>query len=282
MSSSAADVYLLSHKEASTRQYQSVWRKFLSFLFDNDVPHHRVSVAVVCNFLTFESSFHGLQYRTVSGYRCALRHPLYWGCGFDVNSFVSDQFLRGLFNYRPPARAAPMPVWSINVLLSYLQSAAFEPLDSVPSSFLIQKVLCLILLSSGRRISEVAHLSRDHRLDLSGPSLSLLWVPDFRPKHDSPGFQAPSPSVFFLSPSMAPDLSLCPVRAYRTFLSVSRPWVSCPSPRARHQFLWAQPVKTVPLSVAHLTNLFVKAVQSALRYAGLRPVPKIGPIRCTS
>ena len=94
----AVGIYLLSYKEGSIKQYQPVWQKFLSFLSDNGVPQHWIAVTVACNYLAFEASVIRLQYRTVSGYRCALRLRLYWGCGFEVNSFVSDQCLKGLYN----------------------------------------------------------------------------------------------------------------------------------------------------------------------------------------
>ena len=162
--SASSDIFLLSHRESSTRQYQSVWTKFLSFLSVRAIDHLHLSVAVVCNFLAFQASVLHLQYRTVSGYRCALRLPLFWGCGFDVVTFASDQFLRGLFNFRPPSRAAPLPLWNVNVLLAYLQSPVFEPLDSIPPRLLLQKTLCLLLLASGRRIGEISHLSRSHSL----------------------------------------------------------------------------------------------------------------------
>ena len=152
-------------------------------------------MGVVCNFLTFQATVCKLQYGTVSGYRSALRLPLYWGCGLEVSNVVSDQFLRGLFNLFPPRRAAPMPIWSLNILLSFLQSGRFEPLDSVPAELLLQKTLCLLLLASGRRISEIAHLSRLFRLDQSGTSLTLDWVDGFRPKHDASGFRPGSPSI---------------------------------------------------------------------------------------
>ena len=106
----------MSHRQSTTSQYQSVWTKFLRFLASNGYSNKDASVGIVCNFLTFQASVRKLQYRTLSRYKSALRHPLYWGCGLDINDSVSVQFLRGLFNMNPPSRAAPMPIWSLNVL----------------------------------------------------------------------------------------------------------------------------------------------------------------------
>ena len=204
----AAAVYLQSHRISTSRQYQSVWTKFLSFFNSHGFSPQDASVGVVCNFLTFQATVQGLQYRTLTGYRSALRLPLYWGCGLEINTFDSDQFLRGLFNWKPPRRAAPMPFWSLNVLLSFLQSGRFEPLDSLSAELITQKTLCLLLLASGRRISEIASLSRLSRPDPSGVSMTLDWVPDFRPKHDDPGFRPAPPSISFLASDGSVSLSL--------------------------------------------------------------------------
>ena len=274
--STAADIYLLSHRASSTRQYQSVWCKFLTFLDRIGVPFAATSVGVLCNFLTHEATVNKLQYRTLTGYRSALRLPIYWCCGLEINTAVSNQFLRGLFNLRPPLRAAPMPVWNINVLLSYLQSDRFEPLDLASVDHLSQKTLCLILLASGRRISEIANLFRLHHYDPSGLSISLEWLPSFRPKHDDPGFQPSLPSISFLASDGSTDLSLCPVRAYHTFLRLSQPWVTGLDPTGQ-QSLWAQPGNPLPLNVRQLSKMFVKVVRDALADAGHPGGQKVGP-----
>ena len=137
----ATAVYLRSYRPSSTKQYQWVWCKFLSFLSKNGFSLLDTSVGIVCNFLTYESTINNLQYRTVSDYRSALRHPLFCSCGLDIKTVASSQFLRVLFNLKPPVRSAPMPVWNLNVLLSFLDSDKFEPLSSASVTSVIQKTL---------------------------------------------------------------------------------------------------------------------------------------------
>ena len=48
----ATAVYLRSYRPSSTKQYQSVWCKFLSFLSKNGFSFRNNSVGMVCNFLT--------------------------------------------------------------------------------------------------------------------------------------------------------------------------------------------------------------------------------------
>ena len=273
----AADVYLLSHRVSSTRQYQSVWTKFLSYLSRIGISFPDVSVGVVCNYLAYEATVNNLMYRTVTGYRSALRLPLYWCCGLEIKDMVSNQFLRGLFNLKPPVKSAPMPIWNINILLSFLQTDRFEPLESANFSSLVQKTLFLLLLSSGRRISDIANLSRSYLPGADGSYLSLEWHPDFRDKISGPNFQTPEPSISYLASDNSTDLSLCPVRAYTSFLAISQPWLDHLNPSEQHKFFWAQPGKNTPLKIPNLTRMFIKVVKDALADAGMPVDPKIGP-----
>ncbi|CAL4088050.1 unnamed protein product, partial [Meganyctiphanes norvegica] len=193
-SEEAAVMLLRAHKFSTSRQYQGVWDKFLSFLALRRLAEANVSVGVVCDFLTYQAVTMGRGYRTVSGYRSALRHPLLFACDLDVRCISSDLFLRGVFNFRPPSRAKPMPRWSLNALLNFLLEPHFEPLESASLFRLTQKTLCLLLLASGRRIGDISALSRSARVGPSG-SLFLDWVPGYIPKVHTPVFQSPCPSV---------------------------------------------------------------------------------------
>ena len=266
--SAAADIFLLQHRLSTTRQYQSIWKKFMDFVFSQNIPHHNISVATVCNFLAHVATVDRLAYRTLTGYRSALRVPLQWGCGFDVVTPETDQFLRGLFHFKPPPVAAPMPDWDLNILLSYLNSPKFEPLSSASPRCLVQKTLCLLLLSSGRRIGEIANLSRSHSLSRSGHLLHLSWLHGFKPKHHSASFQSPTPSIFFMDPSMPDVFPLCPVRAFTTFLRISDSWSVHDGTTNLQEHLWILP-SLASLSQDRLSNLFRSLVKSALSNSGL-------------
>ena len=267
--SAAAEIFLLQHRISTTRQYQSIWSKFMDYIYSQNVQHHLITVATVCNFLAHVATVDRLAYRTISGYRSALRIPIQWGCGIDIITPESDQFLRGLFHYQPPPVAAPMPDWDLNILLSFLNSPSFEPLSSASPRCLVQKTLCLLLLSTGRRIGEIANLSRSHTSVISGNLIYLSWVRDFKPKHHSASFQSPRPSIFYMDTSMPDDHLLCPARAFTTFLNVSDSWpVRKTSPHIRDH-LWTLPSLRTPLSQDYLGNLFRTVVKSALSDSGL-------------
>ena len=76
-------------------------------------------------------------------------------------------------------------------MLTFLDTARFEPLDKVNYGFLVQKTLYLILLSSGRRIGEITNLSDRSSNNRADSRLHLKWLTEFKPNHDTPSFVLP-------------------------------------------------------------------------------------------
>ena len=267
---------LRAHRFSTSRQYQSVWEKFLFFLSDNGQSHGDISLPVVCDFLALQCVGEHRDYRTIAAYKSALRHPLLFACDLDINSEESALFMRGVFQFRPPQRAAPMPSWSLNSVLSFLRSATFEPLESVDALRLSQKTLFLILLASGRRIGDIANLSR-HSCPRSG-SLSLSWVPGYRPKVLTPRFRGPPPSISSLDSVLPDDLLLCPVRAYRIYVERSAEWLDdVPLLFRKHSSLWSRPDSGEPVSIGIVSSWLRSLVKDSVLQSGL-PVPSsIGP-----
>ena len=116
----------------------------------------------------------------------------------------------------------------MNVLMKYLRSSYFEPLESASPVKLTQKVIALILLSSGRRKGELSHISR---VSIEGPEeLELRWVAGFMPKRHTPNFQPPCPSIGPMTSRRDSDLLQCPIRAYKIYMSRSQEWLDTVSP----------------------------------------------------
>lgn len=184
--------------------------------------------------------------------------------------------MRGVFNFRPPQKASPMPVWSLSGLLCFLCSDLFEPLEEASILRLSQKTLFLLLLASGRRISEVAHISV-RSVPKSG-ALSLLWVPDFRPKHLSPSFRPCPPSISPLCSPRSRDVLLCPVRAYQIYRDRSSVWLEdVPLLHRLRSPLWSLPGQAIPSPVRTLTSWFVSLVRDCRRRDGLSTDVSVGP-----
>ena len=67
----------------------------------------------------------------------------------------SGSFMRGLYICVPPPRSAPVASWLLDVLLLFLLSDEFVPLESVIVRRLVQLPLVLLLLAFGRGISDI-------------------------------------------------------------------------------------------------------------------------------
>lgn len=61
-------------------------------------------------------------------------------------------FLQGVLRMQPPF-APPTEPWDLNLVLRYLQSEVFEPLQEVELKLLSWKTVMLLALASARRVS---------------------------------------------------------------------------------------------------------------------------------
>ena len=85
------------------------------------------------------------------------------------------EFMRGVFGFRPKPKFSKLPKWDLNLLLEWFSSEEFWPPEFCPWYRLLQKVLVLTLLSSGRRISEIAILSNKYNRCKNKGVVYLLW-----------------------------------------------------------------------------------------------------------
>ena len=261
---SSIDFIIGAERPSTRKQYQSTWKNFLNYLAAQNIDHSNISRPVVLDFLHFYSTEFHRKYRTIAGYKCALYCPLLWMCDLDLEDLlITTKFMRGAFNFNPPQKAKVMPKWSLNILLWYLRSSVFEPLERAPLYRLLQKTLTLLLLSSGRRKSDIANLSRVS--SSKGGSLSLHWLPGFMPKRHSPSFCPPSPSISPLISNRESDKVQCPVRAYKLYVAKSQEWLSRLPSDNRSLDLWLVPGTASPASPDFLSKFFKKLVFDSRR-----------------
>ena len=247
------EIMLRKHRTSSAKQYQVPWNLFFNFLKDKNISHNSIGVPTVLSFLEDQRQLRNLKYRTLAAYRCGLKDPLFHSLGLDIDVQESRDFMMGLFNLITPNKSAPMPLWSLPKLLTYLKSSVFEPLDSCPWDKLIQKTLALMLLASGRRIGEITHISS--QFSISGNSVILSWLPFFRAKRASESFTPDPPSILRMDGLIEPDNILCPVRAWEIFCE-RRSSIPSNSSGVSDAF-WGK-------SVQSLTYLFNKLVYASL------------------
>ena len=213
----AVDIILGCHKASTIRQYQSVWDKFLSFLERENVRHNRIKLCHVLNFLSFELETHERAFRTISGYKCALELPLKIALDLEISGDRTRRFLQGCYNHSPP-RKRPMPSWDLSNILSYLQTDKFEDIKDISFCLLSQKLLFLLMIATGRRISEIANLSRS--IFSEGNRTFIEWLPGFRAKWDSAHsrFVPEPPSILKMDAKSRKNLRLCPHRVLKVYL----------------------------------------------------------------
>ena len=167
---------------------------------------------------------------------------------FSENVLIRDT-LTGASNYeaRNPRRC---PSWDLFLVLESLKSSPFEPLSKAELKFLSFKTLFLIALASGRRMSEVNNLSgleKDIAREPDG-SFALNFLPEFLAKNQRPG--DPSPSIRIPPLAPGPEAKLCPVRALKRYLRITKPFRG----NKRQLFISLNPKYRVDLSVNSLSR----------------------------
>ena len=209
------DIMLQKYATSSAKQFQVPWGLFYLYLQTNKVKICDIGVPTVLDFLTSQRRERSLQYKTLAAYRCGLKDPLFHALDLDIDVQESRDFMRGLFNEICPNKRPPIPRWSLPSLLKFLRSPTFEPLSSCAWARLCQKTLALLLLASGRRISEITYISSE--FSKCGNSVTLHWLPFFRAKMSSSSFSPDHPSIEVMSNSVEVDNLLCPVRSWEMF-----------------------------------------------------------------
>ena len=277
ISEEVTDTIIQAHKPSTLKQYQSVWAKFISFLAIKCCPIYEVTIGIVCDFLYLHLHQKKRKYRTIATYKCALRLPIFYAANVDIACLTVELFMRGAYNHNPPNKAKEMPVWSLNGLLSFLDTDRFEPLETAPYIYLLQKSLCLILLSSGRRIGEITNLANVSYKGNKNNRLYLKWLVDFSPKHDTPSFRPSCPSISRLDSISGTQLSLCPIRAYNIFLQRSESWRQNSADGQGQDPFWVKPNFSSPSTILDLSSSFISLIKAYRLHNHLPIDIPIGP-----
>ena len=257
---------MAQHKNSTCGQYQTTWKKFLEFLALRKIEQSSITSATAFAFLGYYAKTHNRGFSTIGTYKAALFHPLYFRLnvyiGKDNDSPEAASFMSGVFRRNPPNKVGIMPIWDLSDLLSFLIRGPFEPMNEVPFKLVVQKTLALILLATGRRISEIAALSR--KSSRSGDAVSLSWLPDFTAKYHSADFRPDPPRIS--KSTDAQERLLCPVRAWEHY--IKRRAVIANS---------ANPLRFWPMSGKALTLEFKKLIKDSRKFVGKSDKVACGP-----
>jgi len=100
---------------------------------------------------------------------------------------------------------------------------------------------------------------------------------EFKPKHNSPSFRPPCPSISRLEDPTGVQLNLCPVRAYNIFINRSTNWHSDVENIQDLQPFWVKPDSPSPSSIPELTRSFISLVKDYRNSVNLPINIPIGP-----
>ncbi|XDV35093.1 hypothetical protein PO909_005124 [Leuciscus waleckii] len=214
---------ITSARASSTRHvYALKWNLFVNLCSSKHREPTKCPISVVLSFLQ-EGLERRLSPSTLKVYVAAIsaHHDAVEGKSVGKHDLII-RFLRGARRLNPP-RPPLVPSWDLSVVLTALQSAPFEPLQSVELKFLSMKTALLAALASIKRVGDLQAFSVDEACLEFGPANSHVILrprPGYVPKVPTTPFRDQLVNLQALPLEEAdPALALlCPVRALRAYV----------------------------------------------------------------
>ena len=249
-SKESAAFLIKSLRHSTSRQYDTVWNSFCSF-----IRFHNPSFLddeFIFSFLRHLFDVKKLAPATVCSYKSALSRPLEYGFGLDVSSKIYSDFGKALFLMRPSSPVRLLS-WSLELVLKFCSSPRFSV---NPDSFdLFYKTLFLIALATGNRISEIKALLRgDQFIRFSDRAVTLFPNPNFLAKNEDPSIRRVPIVIQRLWDGEVPH-SLCPVTSLELYLIRTR--------LTKSFHLFVHPIHLTDLSIAKLRLHLCKFIRLA-------------------
>ena len=202
--------------------YQLRWKQFANWCKEHRYSAVRPSTDTLCKFFIYLWEVKKLAVSTIKGFRSVLHSVLrHNGINVSEDPDISD-VIRSFIIERPVKKRGSV-AWNIDVVLRYLCSKKFEPLEEIPLKELTKKTLFLVAMALAKRVSELQALSKDVGFTSEGALVSLLL--GFRAKNDNKVKGLPRD---FLVKGLThlvgqeEERKLCPVRALRAYLERTR------------------------------------------------------------
>ena len=250
-SSETAGVLVRAIRGSTSRQYETVWAAFCSFVKARNVTV--VNTELVLAFFRYLFFERKLAPATVSAYKSALVRPLRLAFGVDVTLPPFNDFIRALYNIRP-SRPPGKVSWSLEKVLSLALSDRFQNNPSVEDSLML--CVFLMCLATGGRISEIHALLRtEDYVVFSESGVSLYFNPNFLAKNEHPGSRRGPIFISVLNEEDGAPHPLCPVNNLRKFLNMTSSTTSIK--------LFVNPIDLSDLSIFKLRWFLCKFVRMA-------------------
>ncbi|XP_068121376.1 uncharacterized protein [Hyperolius riggenbachi] len=222
-SKDVVNTLLACRKPTTRRKYNKVWYTFSAWK-QKDASRSD-DITSVLEFLQQGVKL-GLTVSTLRAQVSALSVFLSRRLSADI--YVKN-FLRSVERSQPIPQKL-VPPWDLSLVLDFLTSDKFEPLDSVPLKFLTLKVVFLVAITSARRIGDIQALSiKDPYMIIHSDKIVFRLDPSYLPKvstsfHRTQDIVLPS---FLASPQNDKERRLSTLdvrRAVLTYLERTREW----------------------------------------------------------
>ena len=247
------DDLIRAHRTSTCRQYESGWKKFQSFVRAENISSFTPETLAAFATHVFRSK-PTVSPATVTNAMVAIRDPVSYGLGVEVDRRTWDLLKMSFFNQRPPTTPSP-PSWSLEKVLNLLQTPRFT--EEISPSDLLLKTVFLVAMATGHRVSQLAALLRTLQFMRFGPddsSVTLAPKPLFLAKNEREGHRvAPILVPAWMTPSG--HHPLCPVASLRAYVAATSNYSD--------NALWVDPRSLKVLKSADLATSLVHLISLA-------------------
>ncbi|XP_064120443.1 uncharacterized protein LOC135225117 [Macrobrachium nipponense] len=249
----AAKAIARSRRALTINVYQSKWEVFRNWCKEKKVSLSNTSVSQITDFLLHLKLKVDLATTTIKGYRSMLasvfRHR---GLDLSRNQDLHD-LIRSFDTTKQ--KSEQLPGWNLDVVLRFLMSGKFEPIQECSFRDLTRKTLFLVALATARRVSEIQGM--DKRVGISRSKAVCSTTLGFLAKNKTP--TNPWPRSFTI-PSLGDfagqerERTLCPVRALQVYLQ------RCKDVRGTFDNLWCSVKDPKRLMSKNALAFFIRSV----------------------
>jgi hypothetical protein len=218
---------LLASKQNSTMaMYQCRWDSFVKWTEQNKVNLDVVDVNHVAEFL-IDKFEQGFSLSTIKGHLSVIVGTLETRGSVKIEALnpVFHSLMRSFIIARP-IKLTSAPKWNLAMVLHALSRPPFEPMEKIPLKLLSWKTLFLVLLASAKRRAHVFHMDYAQLAFQENYMEVVIGVlPEFIAKTEVQLGRNIDHTVRIPALSEASekeDRALCPVRALKKYVSVTK------------------------------------------------------------
>ena len=224
----SAEAVLNVHRPSTRSVYDARWRYFLTWCEGKKIQPDTIPIPRIADFLIYLRDVRKLKAGSIGGYLSVVA---------TVRNVTTDTRLAAIpelsaiikgFKQEDQTRGFRPPEWDLGLVLKKLTEHPYEPIEEAPIDALTKKTIFLLSFATAARVSEIHALDFSQvqfdRGDTGAVHLGLLM--NFVAKNQRPG-QAPRRFTIrsinnILGTEDREDRTLCPVRALRRYIAVTR------------------------------------------------------------